>query len=256
MLQIEDKHTRESAAFCDAALLAASISELEVKFTDLIRSLGFDDYICTSCMAWAEEKRVRVHSASLAVEALHEYIIADSRYNNPILRKAASQIYPFDWSEAEFLAGLNEMDQSFLSIMDEQGILEGYTIPLHYAGFPVSALTLISSQSTIPSILTWGMKYMISFVVSAFFEAYVRLSGTDQAGENDNSSLIVKKLTPRERECLYWVSKGKTDAETASILNLAESTVHAHVESAKKRMGVHTRIQAVMRAYFLNQIHA
>ena len=54
-------------------------------------------------------------------------------------------------------------------------------------------------------------------------------------------------LSPRERDCLAFVAEGKSDWDISQIIGIAESTVHAHVEKAKKRLGVKTRMQAVAR---------
>ena len=53
------------------------------------------------------------------------------------------------------------------------------------------------------------------------------------------------ELTERQREVLYWVSKGKTDWEMSRLLKIAEPTVNRHVELAKQRIGVRTRAEAV-----------
>ena len=56
-------------------------------------------------------------------------------------------------------------------------------------------------------------------------------------------------LSPRERECLHWVAAGKTDDEIATILAISATTAHWHVENAKRKLDVATRIQAVIAAY-------
>ncbi len=56
-------------------------------------------------------------------------------------------------------------------------------------------------------------------------------------------------LTPRQAECLKWVSAGKTDDEIGSILSLSSRTVHNHIEAAKRALGVAKRSQAVFMAY-------
>lgn len=53
-------------------------------------------------------------------------------------------------------------------------------------------------------------------------------------------------LSPRESECLGWVAQGKTDQETAKILGISPRTVRFHIDNAKKKLGVATRIQAVI----------
>ncbi|MFO1500013.1 MAG: response regulator transcription factor [Verrucomicrobiota bacterium] len=55
-------------------------------------------------------------------------------------------------------------------------------------------------------------------------------------------------LTPRAAETLLWVAQGKTNAETASILGVTESTVKKHVQEIFEKLGVETRGAATLRA--------
>lgn len=61
-------------------------------------------------------------------------------------------------------------------------------------------------------------------------------------------------LTSRERECLNWVAKGKTDFEIGIILSISARTARFHIENAKRKLGVATRVQAVTRAIQTNAI--
>lgn len=54
-------------------------------------------------------------------------------------------------------------------------------------------------------------------------------------------------VTPREREVLIWVARGKTNAEIARLLWLAPSTVSKHLENIYAKLGVKTRTAAVAR---------
>ncbi|MFN3945465.1 MAG: LuxR C-terminal-related transcriptional regulator [Allosphingosinicella sp.] len=56
-------------------------------------------------------------------------------------------------------------------------------------------------------------------------------------------------LTRRQLECLSWVQKGKSSPVIAEIMGIAAATVDEHVSEACRRLGVRTRIQAVMEAY-------
>jgi DNA-binding CsgD family transcriptional regulator len=61
-------------------------------------------------------------------------------------------------------------------------------------------------------------------------------------------------LTPREREVLSWVARGKTNAEVARLLWLSPSTVRKHLENVYSKLGVSTRTAAVVS--FLGLIDA
>jgi DNA-binding CsgD family transcriptional regulator len=63
-------------------------------------------------------------------------------------------------------------------------------------------------------------------------------------------------LSQRERECLQWAAKGKTDKEIGLIINLSEKTVNIYIERAKAKCGVATRAQAIAFAVRLGSISA
>jgi DNA-binding CsgD family transcriptional regulator len=54
-------------------------------------------------------------------------------------------------------------------------------------------------------------------------------------------------LSPREAECLRWIAEGKTDVEAGKILHISPRTVRFHINNAKAKLGVATRIQAVAK---------
>lgn len=55
-------------------------------------------------------------------------------------------------------------------------------------------------------------------------------------------------LREREVETLTWAARGKTSAEIGEILGLSKRTVDFHIERARGKLGVATRVQAVMKA--------
>lgn len=52
-------------------------------------------------------------------------------------------------------------------------------------------------------------------------------------------------LSPRELECLAWVSQGKSSTDIGAILGLSARTVDSYLEKAASKLGVRTRIEAV-----------
>lgn len=53
-------------------------------------------------------------------------------------------------------------------------------------------------------------------------------------------------LTPRELECLRWVSVGKTAWETATIIGRSRRTVEFHLINAGRKLGAINKIHAVV----------
>lgn len=57
------------------------------------------------------------------------------------------------------------------------------------------------------------------------------------------------RLTPRQLECLMWAGEGKSSVDIGSILAISAATVDGHIADACRRLGVRTRIQAIVEAY-------
>jgi DNA-binding response OmpR family regulator len=55
-------------------------------------------------------------------------------------------------------------------------------------------------------------------------------------------------LREREIETLTWAARGKTFAEIGEILSLSKRTVEFHLENARRKLGVATRTQALIKA--------
>ena len=55
-------------------------------------------------------------------------------------------------------------------------------------------------------------------------------------------------LGERELETLTWAARGKTFAEIGQILGLSRRTVEFHLDNARRKLGVPTRTQALIKA--------
>lgn len=62
------------------------------------------------------------------------------------------------------------------------------------------------------------------------------------------SELEALGLTPREAEVLFWVARGKTNDEIATVLGIGLTTVKKHLESTYAKLGVENRTTAAAMA--------
>jgi DNA-binding CsgD family transcriptional regulator len=111
---------------------------------------------------------------------------------------------------------------------------DGLVVPVHEAG----KLAWYAGFAGAKPDFTPLASSVMSAAVYAGYERFVELL---------DSRSTHSPLSPRESECLHWVSAGKTDFEIGTILSISPRTVRFHVNNAKVKLGVTTRIQAVAK---------
>ncbi len=124
------------------------------------------------------------------------------------------------------------------------GIRNGCTIPiLGLNGY--TAVVSFASDKLDGDPKLYGAFHLMSY---HFHRRFQELSGTEH-------TFVVPKLSPRERECLKWVGAGKTDWDIGEVLGIAASTVHDYVQSAMTKLGVVSRVQAVVASMYHHLIY-
>ena len=58
----------------------------------------------------------------------------------------------------------------------------------------------------------------------------------------------LERLTPREKEVLRLMADGKSSREIASQLGISYTTVRTHIRSVGSKLGVHSKMEAVVKA--------
>ncbi|MGE0152653.1 MAG: autoinducer binding domain-containing protein [Reyranellaceae bacterium] len=165
-------------------------------------------------------------------------------YRDPVVFDTLHRTDPFTWAES--LERHNSpFAERFYQEAREFGMRHGYVIPIHGARRYRGIVTVAGEHVALDSRSRAAIHLMAIY-------CHDKLSRLRQQSEETGER---KKLTPRERECLHWAAVGKTDDEIASILTISSTTAHWHIENAKRKFDVATRVQAVLAAFRAGELN-
>jgi len=225
----------------------APIAELVVSFQRALTSLGFRYFACWSHVDPLSPPPEAIVLHSYPRAWLRRYSEDGLHAIDPVSAWADRTLVPFFWDDERFCAGLTAAQQSLLAQASRHGIAHGYTVPIHSpkeAGLPPGSCTVIPANSSMPA----ENYAVVQSIALPLFEAASSALRCRGAGHPPHP------LSERERECLRFAAQGKSDWVVGKILGISERTVHNHIENAKRRLRVTTRVQAIVQALASRQI--
>jgi LuxR family transcriptional regulator, quorum-sensing system regulator BjaR1 len=155
---------------------------------------------------------------------------------DPVITEVMTNVEPFLWSEALEKAGADKSQQRIFHEASEFRLNEGMCIPIYGPRRYMAWVTLAGAQLDQAP----GSRAALHVMALYTHNRLVKLQRATTPSAPD--------LTQRETECLRWVAKGKSDWEIGEILSISERTAHWYIENAKRKLGVATRLQAVISA--------
>ncbi|MBL8268546.1 helix-turn-helix transcriptional regulator [Steroidobacter sp.] len=227
---------------CEHSLPAPALT---ATFQQALEHMGFRHFACCS--------HVDPNNPPQSAVVLHNYpdawagTFAERKLYqcDPVFQRAERSLLPFRWNTPEFNALLTLPQKRILQEAASVGIAHGYTVPIH---LPWTAGAIRASCSVIPDSDSIDERaYRAVQVMATYLYAAVGYHQSLRAAR-ENSLQATPVLSVRERQCLELAAQGKTDWDISQLLGISENTVHKHIESAKRRLGVSTRIQAVVWA--------
>jgi LuxR family quorum-sensing system transcriptional regulator CciR len=159
---------------------------------------------------------------------------------DPVHRASNVTSVGFAWSRLDQMIALTAQDRRILELARGEGIGEGFTVPAHVPGEAHGSCSFACA----PGEPFAGDRLPLLQLVGAFaFEAARRM-------RRDRFTGGPVLLTDRQRECVMWVARGKSDWEIAKILGISEETAREHVSNARERYGVPKRTLVAVHALF------
>lgn len=227
--------SQETAKFIDEIERVEAIEDLDRYVLQTSQRINGTEYLMVGSSAGVTPDP-NFYSGNYPEEWLQRYFSRQYFYTDPVNLWMMERRSPVDWSQLRPAGYLQGRSRDVMNECHEFGIREGLTIPIINTDGQLGGVTFAASEFE----STAEVKSALQLIAVYYFARLQELLEIT----NDNAS--PPKLTSRERECLHWVAAGKTDWEIGEILFISEITAHKHVESAKRKFGVPTRVQAVV----------
>ena len=231
--------------FIEEASQVSELDELGAAFYRALSRMGFTEwsYQIVSNSPSIEEDPIIL--STFPEEWVEHYVNCEYTDVDPLVEQTPKAFTPFKWSDLVDLESLSEKQKGYWKEATDYGLGEGVGIPIHGYGGRLAVVTLVSRDMQNKELAKLFDHYKDQIhVLSLVYNSYAK----DMLHENRRKQSITAPLTGREKECMIWVAKGKSSWDIAQILNVSEHTIIFHVENAKKKFGVKSRQEAVVKA--------
>lgn len=233
--------------FIEQCQAGRSAQELALAFQRGTESLGFRHFACCSHVDPLRPPRRAVMLHTYPKEWARLFSELEFFEIDPVLLQASRSLVPFFWDTSAFAEELTPPQQEIFHEARRYGLARGYTVPIHSSHGPRdcrASCSVVPDSDNLPSAAYLAVQLMAFYLYEA--------ASADAASKDPPP--VQKPLSKRERQCLELAAQGKSDWVSAKILGLSERTVHNHVENAKRRLQVATRVQAIVHALAGQQI--
>jgi LuxR family transcriptional regulator, quorum-sensing system regulator CciR len=215
---------------------------------DSCRDLGFDYFAIVHHIRFGRPSKDKVRLSNYPLEWVG-MLRQNEGFQEPVLRAAERTSTGFVWSRLGELVPLGEAERSYMERAARHGLAEGFTVPNHVPGETFGSCHFaVTKRSDFPVESLPAAQSLGCFA----FEAARRLIHEQQQPSEDY--VVAAPLTERQRDCVVFAARGKSDSVIAQLLNLHPKTVNEHMEAAKRRYSVATRAQLIVRALFKSEI--
>ena len=227
----------EAWRFLSQAPGYAAADDIERHFARAIAAYGYDRYSCMLVKTKSFIKEPPTLSRH-TFDAWDQHYWS-SRYfaEDPCADALRAYRAPFAWSDVRATADPRQAEAMWGEAAD-LGMNDGFVVRV----FAPEGRQLVVRMTTGADETDPDARAVLESLATVFATLMLRFH---EEREDDPDHGVI---TRREAECLHWAARGKTDWEIGRILSISPRTAHHHVESAKRKLGVTTRVLACAKA--------
>lgn len=208
---------------------------------DMSSSLGFAFFALTHHVDLRHAPQPAIRLATYPAEWIDYFDRQRLGPLDPVHRASHLTSVGFAWSKVPSMISLTKRDHDILDRAASAGIGDGFTIPAHVPGESLGSCSFATRRGEpIPEDALASVQLIGLFA----FEAARRMSRMRTFDPD------LPALTDRQRDCLVWAARGKSDWEISRILGISHETVIQHVKQARERYGVGKRTLLAIHALF------
>jgi len=221
-------------------VLASSIDALKETMSQAAHDLGFRRFALSLEIGFGGDsgKSILVHNyPSSWADVYQGFNLAAT---DPIRRAAERSLTGFRWNQVRNLIALTRQEEVMLATGYQHGLADGFTTPRHLPGEAIGSCTFVTAPG---QEMPGPMLLVADALGAAALEAARGFSGWAAPRERTI-------LTDRQRDCVLWAARGKTNWEISQILGITEATVIQHLKDARERYDVSKKASLILCALF------
>ncbi|MES0063984.1 LuxR family transcriptional regulator [Mesorhizobium sp. M0041] len=157
---------------------------------------------------------------------------------DPIIKTCRTRADAFRWSEVYNDVSTTEEERRVFNEAATFGLRSGISVPLH--GPDRSFAIMSFAQAWKGELPNKTITYLQSAALHFHYKVtkFASSSGTERGPD----------LSPREKDCILWISRGKSSWEIGRILGISVDTVNFHVKNVLRKTDTSNRTAAAIKA--------
>lgn len=226
-------------AFIEQHSRGSSLAELQQSFNRSLQQLGVRYFACCAHGDPLDPPSAALVFQNYPQEWVRSFSESGLYRIDPVFQYANERGLPFRWDDPQFRATQTPEQRRIMMEAERHGIVHGCTVPIHAPRSRTASCSIVPE----PSALDQAGLQVLFTMAHYLYEAMCRAARSEMCAIAPPA-----QFSERERQCLELAAQGKDDWTIGSILQISERTAHNHIERAKKRLGVGTRVQVIVHA--------
>jgi LuxR family quorum-sensing system transcriptional regulator CciR len=229
--------------FIEAMRSATAPPDLVAIMTEWTHLVGFEQFAMGHHVDLLRPPSDAVRVTNYSADWIEQSVEKRLFLIDPVHQVSARADRPFQWREIHHLILMTDEQRDILERAKPFGLVEGYTVPVNLPGEYQGSCSFAARD--LDRLHPYALP-LSQYITSYGFECARRLMRL-RDGKGPEPA---PHITPKQRDAIILVGRGKTDAEIGIILGISQATAHDHVEAGRRAYGNAPRPHMVLRAVF------